>query len=88
MTVTWRTGRSDVRGFHVYRATERDGLYARLTDEPVPAAADSAGHGAYSFLDTTSLLHEVRYWYRVEYLQEDGSSTLKDPVSLPPSRSR
>jgi hypothetical protein len=65
--VRWTVGSLvDVTGFNVYRATDEDGLYARLNDELLPVQSPA------SFEDTT-IWPETTFWYEVRALLVDGT---------------
>ena len=72
---------TDNLGFHVYRALEAEGKYARLTAEALEGAGTSTGRRAYAFSDIR-LTNGVTYWYKIEDVAFDGARTLHGPISV------
>ena len=65
--VRWTVGSlAGLAGFNIYRATDEDGAYERLNDEPLPA--ESPG----SYEDATTW-PETSFWYEVRALFADGT---------------
>jgi len=77
--VRWTVGSlADIAGFDVYRATDEEGPFIKLNDDPVPA--ESPG----SFEDTT-FWPETTFWYEVRALFPDGT---EDVVAGSPAEIR
>jgi hypothetical protein len=67
-------------GFHVWRAeraSESWGL--RLTSAPIAGAGTCSSPRSYSYVDT-DVLGGITYYYRLEQLDLDGTSTCYGPV--------
>ncbi len=83
-TLRWITeSEIDNLGFHVYRALEAEGEYARLTAEVLEGAGTSTSQREYAFTDTR-LTNGVTYWYKIEDIAFDGARALHGPISVTP----
>ena len=85
--VEWST-ESEVNeaGFNLYRSERPDGPYIRLNQDLIPASSDPLRGGTYTYTDT-AVTAGSRYYYRLEDVELDGSSTMHEPVQLTPSDS-
>jgi len=84
VTLHWVTeSEIDNLGFHVYRALEAEGVYEQLTAEVLEGAGTSTGRREYAFSDVR-LSNGVTYWYRLEDVAFDGTTTLHGPISVTP----
>lgn len=84
ITVTWMT-ESEISnaGFNIYRAESIDGEYIK-TNASLIAAKGSATEGAsYEFVDP-GLQNRKTYYYKLEDIDLNGTSTLHGPVSTSP----
>lgn len=83
--VRWSTLREEGNvGFHVSRATRADGVYRRMTAEPVPSQAHSGLGGSYQWIDRLALPGVV-YWYRLTTVPE---GQVIGPVAVEQFRTR
>jgi hypothetical protein len=63
----WTVGSlAEIVGFNVYRATDEDGEYVRLNDEPLPTQAPGSYEDATVWPETT-------FWYEVRALHAGGA---------------
>ncbi len=81
--ITWSTeSEVNTAGFHVYRATEADGTYERVSTELIPASQDAFTGGEYEFRDPTVTAGNT-YYYQLEELETTGAFTrLPDTVEF------
>ena len=78
--VQWETTTEiDTVGFDVWRSEERDGEYTRITDSIIPAWGGPVSGAGYS-LEDTGVSPGTEYWYELEDIESDGSSTFHGPV--------
>lgn len=85
VVLCWRTeSELDNLGFHLYRALAPEGPYARLTPELIPGAGNSASAREYSFIDW-QVVPGVTYWYELEDVAFDGTTTRHGPISATPT---
>lgn len=84
VTLLWQTrSEADITGFHVWRARQADGVFSRLTAEPVPSQASAGESGSsYNWQDKKAD-PGVAYWYSLEIVP-DGQ--LIGPVGAGPAR--
>ena len=81
ITVRWLTNTEPgLQGFHVLRATSRNGTYSVVDEGLIPAEGDVSSGASYSFEDLDAVTG-VTYFYQVEAVPDAGSSTLCGPVS-------
>lgn len=80
VVIRWETASEQENlGFFVLRAESIDGDYVRLGDM-LPARGASSTGASYSFTDEPS--SSGVYYYRLEDIATDGTSTLHDPVRV------
>jgi len=79
----WETGSElNVVGFHVWRATKKEGTYKKLNDEIIYAKHPGTIQGAaYSFKDK-QVKQDKRYFYKLEILAANGPSEWSDIVRI------
>jgi len=84
VVLRWTTeSEIDNLGFYVYRALAEDGEYERLTAELIEGAGNSAVKQEYSFADVR-LTNGITYWYKLEDVAFDGTTTMHGPISVIP----
>lgn len=69
-------------GFNIWRGTEKDGAYTKITDTMIPATGSETVAADYEYTDDTAQ-DGVRYYYRLEDIDTSGASTMNGPVTLP-----
>ncbi|MBA3533573.1 MAG: hypothetical protein H0T73_16765 [Ardenticatenales bacterium] len=73
--IRWETeSEVETLGFHVYRATEETGSYARVTEKLIPSSGDPFTGSAYEFRDPTVQAGQT-YFYQLEELETSGTFT-------------
>ncbi len=70
-------------GFYVYRSLEKEGVYTRLTSKLIEGAGTATGRRNYIFIDIR-LTNGVSYWYKLEDVSFDGTTTVHGPISVTP----
>lgn len=79
VTIKWTTASEDENlGFYILRATEQEGDYTRISDMIDAEGTPSVG-AEYSYTDEVS---SGIYFYRLEDVASDGSTTLHDPARV------
>ena len=80
--VEWSTeSEVNLAGFNIHRSESPAGPYVRLNDTLIPAAPDPIAGGSYSFTDDTAG-PGVTYYYQLEDVELDGSSTMHGPIEI------
>lgn len=82
VTVEWTTASEvDHAGFNLYRSESPDGPWVQLNRELIPPAGDPIVGGQYSYVDDTVEPGRT-YYYQLEDLALDGSSTRHPPIEV------
>ena len=78
----WRT-ESEVGslGFHIYRASRKNGPYERVTSELIQGMGSSSATQDYSFTDR-NVERGSSYWYKLEDVASDSTGTMHGPVKV------
>ena len=77
----WQTeSEVDNTGFHIWRSTEEEGDYTRLTDVLIPATGSETVAAAYEYEDDTAEAG-TRYYYKLEDIDARGVSVMHGPVT-------
>ncbi len=83
--IVWRTeSETDNLGFHLYRATTRDGKYLRITKDLIRSESSGAGAADYKYLDT-GVKNGVTYYYKLEDVNINGERKMHGPISALPN---
>ena len=69
----------DNAGFNLYRAAAPDGPYTKINAALIAAEGDPVAGASYSFLDKG--LAAGTYYYQLEDVDLNGTTTLHGPVS-------
>jgi len=82
IVLTWRT-ESEVScaGFHLWRSEDEESEYERITTALISGHGNSSTGHEYSYTDR-NVEDGVMYWYKIEEVSTDGSSTFHGPVSV------
>jgi hypothetical protein len=73
--ITWSTeSEVDTAGFDVYRATNEEGPYEKVTEKLILSSGDPFTGGNYDFRDMT-IEPGVTYFYQLEELETTGNLT-------------
>jgi hypothetical protein len=73
----------DNAGFNIYRAESADGEYIKINDSLIPAQGSSTQGASYEFTDT-DVKKRKTYYYKLEDIDLNGTSTMHGPVSATP----
>lgn len=68
-------------GFHVYRSTDPNGPYEKLTVSVIPNQGNSSSGSEYLYIDSDARAG-VSYWYRIEEVNADGENTFFGPIHI------
>lgn len=83
VVLSWSTAtEQDNFGFNVYRSDTEAGEYAKINDQLIPGHGTSAQPHDYSFGDY-GVERGQTYYYKVEDVASDGSSTFHGPIAVP-----
>ena len=80
--VEWTTeSEFNLAGFNVYRSDNPQGAFMKVNDALVPASPDPIAGGSYVYTDATATAG-VTYYYKLEDVELDGSSTMHGPIEV------
>ncbi len=80
----WQTASEiDNFGFNLYRAVSEDGDYVKINAALIPSKGTSTQGAAYEFVDR-DVKNRKTYWYKIEDIDVNGTSTFHGPVSATP----
>jgi len=83
--INWATeSEIDNAGFNIYRSEAAGGPYTRITGSLIPAEGFSTQGATYEFADDNVWFMKT-YYYRLEDIDLNGTSTMHGPVSARPS---
>ncbi|MBN1999463.1 T9SS type A sorting domain-containing protein, partial [candidate division KSB1 bacterium] len=68
-------------GFHIYRSTEKTGLYNQITRKMIPGANNSSVMHQYSYLDHTVESGNT-YYYKLVDINNEGGRTFHGPLEV------
>jgi len=70
-------------GFNLYRSSSADGEYTKLNDSLIPAQGLSTQGASYEFVDK-DVKNRKTYYYKLEDVDLNGTSTMHGPMSAMP----
>jgi hypothetical protein len=73
----------DNAGFNIFRAEAEDGDYTKINASFLSAKGFSTQGASYEFTDT-NVQNRKTYWYKLEDINLNGTSTMHEPVSATP----
>lgn len=81
ITIEWIT-ESEINnaGFNIYRAESREGEYVKINASLIAAKGSATEGAAYDFVDT-GLQNRKIYYYKLEDIDLNGTSTMHGPIS-------
>jgi hypothetical protein len=80
--VEWTTeSEVDVAGFNLYRSESPDGPYVKVNAALIPGASDPLLGGKYTYTDT-NVVAGYTYYYKLEDVELDGTTTLHGPIEV------
>ena len=82
--ITWSTeSEIDNAGFNIYRAEVQDEEYIKINDELIPSAGEPTAGETYELVDE-DVQNRKTYYYKLEDIDLNGTSTMHGPVSATP----
>jgi hypothetical protein len=82
--LNWSTASEiDNAGFNLYRAETEDGEYIKINDSLIPAQGSSTQGASYEFIDN-DVKNRKTYYYKLEDIDLNGTSTMHGSVSATP----
>lgn len=80
--VEWTTeSEVDMAGFNLYRSDSPDGPYVKVNTAFIPGASDPLLGGKYAYTDTNVVAGQT-YYYKLEDVELDGTTTLHGPIEV------
>jgi len=84
--LNWATASEiDNAGFNIYRAESEDGEYIKINSSLIPAEGSPTQGAMYQFIDE-GVKNRTTYYYKLEDIDLNGTSTMHGPVSVEPRR--
>jgi len=84
VTLIWHTASEiDNAGFNIFRADRENGAYIKINDLLIPAQGAPAQGASYTYRDN-SVKNRKKYFYKIEDIDLNGTSTMHGPVSATP----
>jgi hypothetical protein len=84
VTLIWETATEiDNAGFNIYRAEAENGEYIQINSSLIPAKGSSTQGASYEFVDT-DVKNRKTYYYKLEDIDLNGTSTMHGPKSATP----
>ena len=82
--LVWSTASEiDNAGFNLYRSTSENGEYIKINDSLIPSEGSSPQGASYEFVDS-DVKNRKTYYYKLEDIELNGTSTMHGPVSATP----
>ena len=82
--LAWTTASEiDNAGFNLYRAESEDGEYVKINSTLIPAQGSPTQGASYQFVDE-NVRNRTTYYYKLEDIDLNGTSTMHGPVSAMP----
>ena len=75
----------DNAGFNLYRAESEDGEYVKINPSLIPAEGSPTQGASYQYVDE-NVKNRTTYYYKLEDIDLNGTSTMHGPVSVTPRR--
>ena len=84
VVIIWETAsKIDNAGFNLYRAESADGKYIQINDLIIPAEGFPTEGTSYQYVDD-DVKNRKTYYYKLEDIDLNGTSTMHGPVSATP----
>jgi hypothetical protein len=84
VTLLWETGAEvDNAGFNLYRSDTESSGYVKINSSLIPAKGSASKSASYAYVDT-NVQNRKTYYYKLEDIGLNGSSTMHGPVSATP----
>jgi hypothetical protein len=82
VVVEWTTeSEVDLAGFNLYRSESPAGPYVKVNTALIPGALDPLLGGKYAYTDTNVVAGRT-YYYKLEDVDLDGTTTLHGPIEV------
>ncbi len=82
VVVEWTTeSEVDMAGFNLYRSDSPAGPYVKVNATLIPGALDPLLGGKYAYTDTNVVAGRT-YYYKLEDVELDGTTTLHGPIEV------
>lgn len=82
VVVEWTTeSEVDTAGFNLYRSERLDGPYVKVNAALIPGSSDPLLGGKYVYTDTNVVAGHT-YYYKLEDVELDGTTTLHGPIEV------
>jgi len=82
VVVEWTTeSEVDLAGFNLYRSDSPAGPYVKVNTALIPGASDPLLGGRYAYTDTNVVAGRT-YYYKLEDVDLDGTTTLHGPIEV------
>jgi hypothetical protein len=82
--LTWETASEiDNAGFNIYRSTSENGEYIKINNTIIAAKGSSTQGASYDFIDD-AVQNRKTYYYKLEDIDLNGTSTMRGPKSATP----
>ncbi|MBN2411024.1 chitobiase/beta-hexosaminidase C-terminal domain-containing protein [candidate division KSB1 bacterium] len=80
--ISWSTeSEIDCQGFHIWKSTDENIGYERISETIIPSQGNSTPHQEYSFNDR-KVKDNILYWYKIEEISTNGNSEFYGPISV------
>jgi len=84
VTLLWETAsETNNAGFNIYRAEHKNAEYVQINSDPIPAKGGTTQGASYEYIDT-SVKSMKAYYYKLEDVDVDGTTTQHEPVKAMP----
>lgn len=78
--IRWSTATElETAGFNIYRSTEREGDYERISDNLITASPDPLSGGDYQFVDDDVRSGQT-YYYMLQEVEVSGNTNPEGPI--------
>jgi hypothetical protein len=82
--LSWETeSEIDNAGFNLYRSDSENGEYIKINDSLIPTEGTTTQGASYEFIDT-DVKNRKTYYYKLEDIDLNGTSTMHGAVSAMP----
>ena len=82
MTLNWVTETEiDTSGFNILRADKKKGVYEQINEALIPSEGSTTQGASYEFVDN-DVRNGKKYFYKLEDIDSNGTSTLHGPVKV------
>ena len=86
LTITWETeSELDIIGFNLLRSESEDGPFEKINPDLIPPANDPNVGGEHTYVDS-DVVNGVTYFYILETIDRQGSSSKSDPIAITAQR--